>query len=257
MWGRAGRVDTPSVTTASPALLVPPVRLGRLLGEARVANGEGVDDLVRRCGLAFDEEFFTRVELGRAELDEPLVRWLAELYGVSVGQLVPVRSELIIDLTEAQMSVGERHVPLTGAEPDQILTNYLALVYALRGLPVGSPIPLRHGDVRVLGEALDRSPRAITHSLGRLMDTDTAGVQVRARGLRRRVVVPLAGILVGVTAVGGLLLVRSPDARAADPPTAPADLPELGVAEAVPAQIGDAAVMERSSPSEPGVQATR
>ena len=96
------------MTTASPALLVPPVRLGRLLGEIRQAHGESLADLVRRCGLAFDEAFFAELEAGRAELDEPLVRWVTELYGVATSDLLPARSELIIDLTEGHAELVER-----------------------------------------------------------------------------------------------------------------------------------------------------
>ena len=56
------------------------------------ASGESLEDLARRCGLAYEEEFFASIEAGQASLDEPLVRWLAELYGVQAGLLVPARS---------------------------------------------------------------------------------------------------------------------------------------------------------------------
>lgn len=235
------------MTTASPALLVPPVRLGRLLGEIRQAHGESLADLVRRCGLAFDEAFFAELEAGRAELDEPLVRWVTELYGVATSDLLPARSELIIDLTEGRVGVGDTQIPLVGRETEQILTNYLALVYSLRGMSAGATIPLRKADLTVLGQALELPTRQISRSLGRMMNAEAAAVQQHARGLRRRLVVPVAGILVGATAMGALLLVRS-DGASAGGGAAPAPAePVASAAAPVPVSIGDAVVIERSS----------
>lgn len=234
------------MSTSTPALLVPPVRLGRLLGEARQVTGESLEDLTRRCGLAYEEDFFSAVEAGRAPLDEPLVRWLAELYGVHAGAIVPARSQLIIDLTEGRLSVGDVHAAFADPDPDQILTNYLALVYSLRGLPVGTPIPVRQIDLAVLSEALRQPSRQVSSSLGRMMTGGTDQVREHAWGLRRRLVVPVAGILVGLTAVGGLLLVRSDGAAANDSSTVPAG-PSVSATASAPAQIGEAVVIERSS----------
>ncbi len=227
---------------------MPPVRLGRLLGEARLASGESLEDLARRCGLVYEEDFFAEVEAGRAELDETLVRWLADVYGVQAGSLVPARSQLIIDLTEGQVAVGGAAVRVEQQDPGHILTNYLALVYSLRGLPVGTPIPLRQADLTVLGEALHQSPREISSSLGRMMIGGTDQVRDHARGLRRRLVVPVAGILVGLTAVGGLLLVRSDGAGAPGTSGAPVSGPAARAAASLPpTDIGGAVVLERTS----------
>ena len=238
------QVDTPDVTTSLPATLVPPVRLARLLGEARVASGESLDDLVRRSGLAFEEEFFADVESGRASLDEPLVRWLAELYGVQAGAIVPARSQLIIDLNEGHVAVGDTNVDLEDRDPAHILTNYLALVYSLRGLPVGTPIPLRQVDLSALSEALRLAPREVSSALGHMMISRTDHVRDHARSLRRRLVVPVAGILVGLTAVGGLLLVRSEGAGSAHP-VAPSSASTVTAAAEIPVQIGEAVVLRR------------
>lgn len=246
------------MSTSTPALLVPPVRLGRLLGEARLAAGESLEDLARRCGLVYEEDFFASVEAGRASLDEPLVRWLAEVYGVQAGALVPARSELIIDLTEGQVAVGGAAVRVEQQDPSHILTNYLALVYSLRGLPVGTPIPLRQADLTVLGEALHQSPREVSTALGRMMIGGTDDVREHARGLRRRLVVPVAGILVGLTAMGGLLLVRSDGSGTPAANGAPASGPSVHAMAVAPVtDIGGAVVLERSSTAETGTQQTR
>jgi hypothetical protein len=227
--------------TPVPALLVPPVRFGRLLRDARLANDDSTLDLMRRSGLAFDEDWFAAVELGHVELDEPLVRWLTELYGVPAGALVPARSELIIDLTEGFVAVGDARRVVASNEPERILTDYLALVYLLRGLPVGSPIEWRNLDMTVLGDALRRRPTEVRARLDRMVATDREPVGLRASVLRRRLVVPLAGVLVGLTAVGGLLLVRSGTADADDRPAG------AQVNGTPSVEIGTAVVLEAGS----------
>ncbi|HEX7095292.1 MAG TPA: helix-turn-helix transcriptional regulator [Acidimicrobiales bacterium] len=247
------------MTTQAPALLVPPVRLGRLLREAREAKGESIGDLARRCGFAYDEGWFVDLESGRVPLDEPLVRWLSALYGITAGELVPARSQLVVDLDEGLLVVGGRSVPVFGHGPatgpaavERVLTNYLALVYLLRDAPVGTPIPLREGDVDVLAHTLQRNRRDVQASLGRLMGAESTSVEQRSQLLRRRLVVPVAGILVGLTAVGGLLLVKATDS---DSPAEERPATEAGPsveAKDIPVEIGDPAVLERG-----GVQTTR
>jgi hypothetical protein len=245
-----------AVTAPVPALLVPPVRLGRLLADARLTNGETITDLVRRSGLVYDEEWFTALESGAVALDEPLVRWVGALYGIDAGEIVPARSRLVIDLDEGAISIGSRRAPLTvaggaGREVpafDQVLGNYLALVYLLRDLPPGTPIPVREVDVAVLAQALQREPRDVRTALGRLISSEPEALAHRSAGLRHRLVVPVAGILVGLTAVGGLLLVRSgrSDAQSGDTPAV-----EQGpavTARDLPVEIGDAVVVERGGP---------
>jgi hypothetical protein len=241
------------VTAPAPALLVPPVRLGRLLHDARETQGKTITDLVRRSGLVYDEGWFGDLEAGRVPLDEPLVRWVSSLYGVGAGEIVPARSRLVIDLDEGAVSIGARRAPLTapagGAQSfEQVLGNYLALVYLLRDLPPGTPIPVREVDVGVLAQALQRDDREVRTALGRLISSDGEGLTQRSAGLRHRLIVPVVGILVGLTAVGGLLLVRSArsDAQVDDGPTTE-EGPAV-TARDVPVEIGDAVVIERGGP---------
>ena len=243
------------MSTSRPAILVPPVRLGRLLGDARQSNGESLDDLARRCGLVYEGDFFARVEAGEAELDESLVRWLTDVYGVEASLLVPARSRLIIDLDEGHVAVGERRFAIDGIEPDEILANYIALVYSLRGLPVGTLIPLRTADLVVLSEALCLPSRDISKSLGHMMSSNSDLVREHFRGMHRRLVVPVAGILVGLTAIGGLLLVRS-DRAGATGGSPSKSAPETAVAARAPVDIGDAVVLERASVSDTSARQT-
>ena len=79
-------------------MLVPPVRLGRLLSQAREAQGRTPSDLARGCGLAYDESWFAELEAGRVLLDDPLVKWVSvALVAASVlviGRQVPLAPAL-------------------------------------------------------------------------------------------------------------------------------------------------------------------
>ena len=233
----------------TPALLVPPVRLGRLLHQAREAQGRTPSDLARGCGLAYDEAWFSELEAGRVTLDEPLVKWVSALYGVDAGELAPSRSHLIIDLDEGVIAAGARSVPLPGGHHaprfEQVLTNYLALVYLLRGVDVGTPIPLREIDIDVLAHSLQRNRRDVQSSLGRLVSSESTAVSTRSSQLRRRVIVPVAGILVGLTAVGGLLLVRATDSDALGDEAPAVGSGSTSTATEIPVDVGDAIVLER------------
>lgn len=66
------------------------------------------------------------------------------------------RSPLIINLDQGEMSVKDSKVSTHGlASPDEILARYLAFVYHMRNLPIGSPISFRIADLEVLSTALE------------------------------------------------------------------------------------------------------
>ena len=240
------------MASPSPALLVPPVRLGRILQDARVGSGESIDGLVRRCGLAYEGEFFAAVESGEQELDETMVRWLAALYEVRVEHLVPQRARLVIDLNEGSVVIGAHSGFLTEQQPNDVLSKYLALVYELRGLAPGAALKIRDLDLDVLSNALTMRPRDVQQRLHSLMRGDPEPIDGARRRLRSRVVVPMAGILVAVTAVGALLFERAAD-TASDPAiTVPTEIGSGSVSLHPPVSdgrvdIGDAAVLVRPS----------
>lgn len=244
------------MVSSSPALLVPPVRLGRLLHDTRMASGESIEALVRRCGHAYDDDFFEAVESGEAALDEPTVRWLAALYEMRVEQLVPQRARLVIDLDEGSVAMGVLSGHVTDAQPDEVLAKYLALVIELRGLPAGAPLKIRDLDLDVLATALTMRPRDVQQRLHTLMRGDREPIDGARRRLRSRVVVPMAGILVAFTAVGALLFERASDSTSDPAVTVPVavgsgsgvalDTPAADGTATTPAvQIGDAAVLVR------------
>ena len=246
------------MVSSSPALLVPPVRLGRVLHETRLAAGESIESLVRRCGHAYETDFFEAVESGAASLDEPTVRWLAALYEMKVEQLVPQRARLVIDLNEGSVAIGALSGHVVDPQPDEVLAKYLALVIELRGLTPGAPLKIRELDLDVLATALALRPRDVQQRLHSLMRGDPEPIDGARRRLRSRVVVPMAGILVAFTAVGALLFERATDSTSDPAVTVPVavgsgtgvalDTPVTdGTAPEAHVEIGDAAVLVRPS----------
>ena len=224
--------------------------------DARVGAGESIDGLVRRCGLAYEGEFFTAVESGSEELDETMVRWLAALYEVKVEHLVPQRARLVIDLNEGSVAMGAHSAYSVDPQPNDVLSKYLALVYELRGLPAGAALKIRDLDLDVLANALTLRPRDVQQRLHTLMRGDSEPIDGARRRLRSRVVVPMAGILVAVTAVGALLFERASDSNSDPVATVPGEGGSGSVALEPPVtvpvtdgyvEIGDAAVLVRPS----------
>lgn len=146
------------------------------------------------------------------------------LHRVEPSEVVPGRAELVIDLDEGTVSAGpwSAAVPSDGTDPDEVLTRYLALLYEMRDLDPGTPIPLRSLDVSVLSRALTLPALDVEQRLQVLMTPDDGRVERMRRLLSRRLLVPAAGVVVAATAAGVLVLL--PGTSPADGATIGADL---------------------------------
>ncbi|MEM8706127.1 MAG: helix-turn-helix transcriptional regulator [Actinomycetota bacterium] len=188
------------------ATLVPPRRLGGLLRQTRVAAGLELQDLAGGVGLTVVD--LDDIEHGRRLIDDDLLGRLAALYGIERAGLLPERSQLVIDLDEGRVAIDDQDAVAPG-EPhgaDAILARYLALVYHLRELPLGTKIGLRDADVDVLATALGLEPHDIESRLFALMaDEDT--VALDQQRIKRRVLMPLVGVVIAAVSSGVLLLV--------------------------------------------------
>lgn len=191
------------------ALLIPPVRLGRLLKQRRIERGLGIEALCAGAGVQLPVALVEDIESGVATLDSGTLALVAEVYDLPLSALSPQRAALIIDLDEGVISAHDHRLGLETSSADEVMTRYLALVYTLRELPIGTEVPLRMLDVGVLGQALELGDDEVCTDLQNLMTHDIDKVVRVESSLRRKLVVPLAGILVGATALGGLVLVRS------------------------------------------------
>lgn len=228
--------------------LVPPRRLGALLRDARETAGWELTDLTAGTGLSVVE--LDDIEHGRRRLDEATLAALVGAYGIEGAGLVPARSQLVIDLDEGRISVHHAEVDVdTSHGPDAVLTRYLALVYRLRSMRLGTPLPLRDVDLEVLSASLLLDADDIETRLRRLMDGQTQVERDQAR-IRRQLLLPLVGIVIAAAGVGTLVLVADETDRPASP-TAEVDVgaaqiasPAIEEAPVVEADIGNGGAVE-------------
>jgi transcriptional regulator with XRE-family HTH domain len=189
---------------------VPTRRLGRLLTESRERKGRTMEYIAQTnvVGLTYTE--LTDIEAGRRPIDGELLETLVALYGVETSELVPERTRLVIDLDEKMLitdsgSVGIEHVD----DVRHVLTRYLGLVYILRDVEVGESVPLREADMEVLAGALAKPIDEVKSSLRSMMTPTNAEVTDEANQIRSRRLLPVAGIVLGATAVGTIIAVGS------------------------------------------------
>lgn len=249
-------------------LLVPPRRLGQLLATARVQSGYSLEEATNALGPNWNALALLEVETGhRPVLDRDLAV-LTALYGIPTTNLIPARSHLVLDLDEGRLEVGDRTTTLEGASVERrdVLARYLSMVYAMRDVNPGQTVPLRLPDLEILSGVLGAPRRQVEDELHQLMVRNPDVVAGRTSRLKGRLLVPVLGVLVAVTAVGTLLLVN--DGDSADVTTtggaatvATVDVgatPETSVDTSTPAgaevptEIGDAVVQERLPDGSPG-----
>jgi len=233
----------------SPEVLLPPKRLGGLLAEARIIGGYSLTEAAEALGDVWTPVDLLEVETGRRPVMDADLAVLSGLYGIETTSLIPERSRLVIDLEEGVLGVGSRKIALGGAvaQEREVLTQYLAMVYAMRNVPVGRAVPLRTPDLAVLGTSLQRPVDEIEAELRQMMVDAVDLVEPRMHRLRNRVLIPAIGLVVAATTAGLLLLVSS-DSDA----TPAAGRDGANVPAAVETEIGDAVVQERLPDGTPG-----
>ncbi len=164
------------------------------------------------------------------------------------GTATPERVKLVVDLQEGRLAAGSVTRSLAGPTPtpNQVLATYLSLVYTLRHTEPGTPLTLRSDDLDVLAHVLRLTEGDVESRLTDLMADPAGEISLRRRLLRGRVVVPAAGLLVAVTAVGALLLVVDRDGPSPDPSSDVPAGPVVGDA-GTGAELGPASVQVPNS----------
>ena len=239
--------------------LVPPRRLGALLSTARAAKGLTITDVADSVDSRFTAARLASIERGTTHLDDISLRQIVALYGIDAGELVPDRSRLIIDLSEGVLRVpdagAKAHLGPEASRSD-VLSRYLAMVYRMRDIDPGTSISLRVEDLDVLGVALQVGSGELTADLDALMSEVDGPVAWRSRLLRRKFLVPAAGLLVAFSGVTALLLVQSDDASTpvvSEPTSIATMAPTTTVAPMPPAvKLGPATAQERGPGGQPG-----
>src|SRR5450759_4278013 len=164
-----------------------PKDVGRNLRHVRKQQGLSRGAAARSAGLTRRE--LAQYERGKVEVPESDLWCLAGSCGVDVSELLPRREPLRVSPDLSTISTGDTIRHLRGpAEPDGLLRDYLAMIYELRNLPLGSPVPLRQPDLTALADALGGTPDSIEH---RLVEIIGASTEEAAR-IRAMILLPLS-----------------------------------------------------------------
>jgi transcriptional regulator with XRE-family HTH domain len=164
-----------------------PKDVGRNLRQVRKQQGLSRGAAARSAGLTRRE--LAQYERGKVQVPESDLWCLAGSCGVDVSELLPRREPLHVSPDLSTISTGDTIRHLRGpAEPDGVLREYLAMIYELRNLPPGSPVPLRQPDLTALADALGGTPDTIER---RLVELIGASPEEAAR-LRAMILPPLS-----------------------------------------------------------------
>ena len=180
-------------------------RVGAALRAARRSAGLRRRDAAARVGL--DAKHLRNYERGSAQIPEDVANRLAGEYGCDPSQLLPERPTASVILEPRRVSVAGASKALRSDDPhpDEVLRGYLGLLYEIRSTKPGTEIPLRDKDLEALADALGGSPDAIETRLIELMDvTRDEAAAIRATLLRRRLIVPAAGLVLGAGLFTGI-----------------------------------------------------
>jgi len=225
-------MDEASWVSVAVDPLVPPARLGALMVASRTAQGLDLVQLAQRSNGMFTPSYLENAERGRVALDDRVIGHLVGLYHVEAAPVVPQRHELVLDLDRQHLSVGDRSVEFDSLHTDDVLERYVSLIYFLRGIEPGNDLVLRDHDLDVLSTALGPAPAQIRNEIRGIIAAPDS-VQ-RAQRVSKRKMIAAAGLLVGITAIGTLVLVGIPGSG-----SSPEVLGEsISVPSAAPAIVG-------------------
>jgi transcriptional regulator with XRE-family HTH domain len=197
---------------------MPPERRGRLLRAARKRKNWKRSQAAAKAGVTPDE--LRAYERGTIEIPAAVCARVAEIYGAALSDHVPMRVPVVAN--EDWLVVGEYEQPLMAGTPEEILAGYVKIIQRLRKAKPGEPLPLRAADVGVLAHACQADRDEIeTQIAAALGCTREEARKLHNELLRRKVILPVAGLAAGVVALGGLAY-ASQSASAASAPPAPA-----------------------------------
>ncbi len=178
--------------------LAPP-RLGTLLKSARKQGARTRREVAGRTGTTPAE--LRRYERGDTPVPAHVIAALAECYGADLTSQLAARSP--IDIDAKRIVVGTEVAVL---EPDgDVLQEYVDLVQRVRYSQPGDPIALRAGDLAALSRALGHDTDLIEARIVELLGcTHREARSLHAEILRRKLVVPVAGLVTGLAVVTGI-----------------------------------------------------
>jgi transcriptional regulator with XRE-family HTH domain len=194
--------------------LAPP-RLGTLLRAARKHTGSTRREVAQRIGTTPGD--LRRYERGDTPVPPRLIPALAECYGEELTAQLATRAP--IELDEHRIVVGAESRALESDDSDELLGQYVEIVSRLRQSPPGEPIALRADDLVALSNAVGQDPAYVEARIVDMLGcTPYEAHSLHSEMLRRKLVLPLAGLVAGIALVSGAGMAS---ASAGAQPTAP------------------------------------
>lgn len=189
--------------------LIPKSRFGALLSSKRRNSGFDFQQLAIDSLGRFTVRELQEIERGRFQLDDDAALRVAELYGLSAGNLVPDRKELVVDYDNQFIDTSGDTMALGDVQSMDVLVRYLSLVYKMRRVEPGTPLMFRSNDIDTLSSVLEISSEVIAEALEGLIASHAPQLHRMAAEVDSQLVVPGAGVLVAPLAAGSLVLVGS------------------------------------------------
>jgi transcriptional regulator with XRE-family HTH domain len=168
-----------------------PKDIGRQLRDVRKKQGLSRAEVARSAGLTRRE--LASYERGRSEVPESDLWCLAGSCGVDVAELLPNRPPVKVSADLSMLAVGDSIRYLRSpVDDDELLREYLAMIYELRNLAPGSKVTLRERDLMSLADALGGTPEKIEQRL-----VDLIGMSRQEAARMREMILPLQALPAG------------------------------------------------------------
>jgi transcriptional regulator with XRE-family HTH domain len=201
---------------------VPQPRLGPMLRAARKQHGMTRREVANRVDTT--SSALRHYERGDEPVPPSLVSQLAECYGEDLAAQFATRAPLQLDANT--IAVGETTETLRSDDADEVLGTYVAIVGRLRRSEPGTPIALRADDVVALSSALGQPAADVEQRIMDLLGCTAAEAHsLHSEMLRRKLVVPVAGLVAGLAVVTGVGVGMANAGASAGKPPAPVTAP--------------------------------
>lgn len=182
---------------------MPAARVGWLVARARAIAGIADRDLASTIGVPL--RTVRRWERGDLVPSDDEVEAIASACGTRLTELLPRRASVAYDPATGIMRMGDQAVAMPGSmlDNDSVLAAYIGLVRRQRRLRADQDVRVRQEDLEALAEALDLDDEELEERLVRVIGLSrTQAAAVRAQLLRRRLAVPMVGMLAGLSLLG-------------------------------------------------------
>ncbi len=198
---------------------IPPRRLGRALRRARRAAGLRRAVVAARLGVT--PRLLVAWERGTVRVSRDAADALVDVYGDHLTSLVPARVPVSVEL--GRVAVGSKMKVLASTAHDDVLAAYVELLRAVRDATPGAAAEFRTSDLEVLAATIATDVDDVEARIVELLRCSRAEARTLHDALRRRMLLPVAGVALGAAAITGVA-VDAPGRRPAPPaagPTAP------------------------------------